>query len=97
MRANDDQEESEALIGQTNPIAAGADFVLKIDGISGESSDETISNGIDVQSFSWGVSQALRPCSGCGAGKVSLQDFHFVMDSSTATPHSFCRPSRSVS
>ena len=56
------------------------DFLLEIDGIPGESSDSKHKNTIEVDSFSWGVSNAGTYASGGGggAGKASFQDMHFT-------------------
>jgi type VI secretion system secreted protein Hcp len=64
---------------------------LKIDGILGESQDDRHKGEIDVLSFSWGESQAGQAAhgGGGGAGKVSMQDFHFTMRSSKASPKLF--------
>jgi type VI secretion system secreted protein Hcp len=66
---------------------AAVDFFLKFDGIKGESADSKHKDEIDVESWSWGEthSGADRP-GGARAGKVSMQDFHFVMRQNTATP-----------
>ena len=57
------------------------DAFLKIDGIEGESADHKHKNEIDIHSFSWGESNGGTFASGGGggAGKVSMQDFHFTM------------------
>ena len=58
------------------------DAFLKIDGIEGESADDKHKNEIDIHSFSWGESNGGTFASGGGggAGKVSMQDFHFTMN-----------------
>lgn len=82
-----DHKGGDALLSQTKSSPGAADYSLTIDGIQGESADASNPNSIDVQSFSWGVSQTSASSgSGGGTGKVSLQDIHFVMDSSSATP-----------
>jgi type VI secretion system secreted protein Hcp len=60
---------------------AAVDYFLKFDGIKGESVDAKHKDEIDVESWSWGETNASTPSSGggAGAGKVSMQDFHFVM------------------
>ena len=65
------------------------DFFLKIDGIEGESKDSKHKNEIDILSWSWGCSQSggMAYGGGGGAGKVSMQDFHFTMRCNKATPH----------
>lgn len=65
------------------------DYFLKIDGIEGESTDSKHKNEIQVESFSWGESQPKGAGSaggGMGAGKVQMQDFHFVMKVNKASP-----------
>ena len=67
------------------------DMFLKLDGIKGESRDAKHKDEIDIESFSWGESQFASAGSsgGGGAGKVSMQDFHFVMRISKASPQLF--------
>ena len=67
---------------------AVVDYFLKIDGIDGESSDAKHKGEIDLQSFSWGATNSGTHAhgGGGGAGKVSMQDFHFVMHTNKATP-----------
>jgi type VI secretion system secreted protein Hcp len=64
------------------------DYFLKIDGIDGESKDSVHKNEIDLMSWSWGASQTGSSAAGGGsaAGKVSMQDFHFVMKVNKSTP-----------
>ena len=67
---------------------AVVDYFLKIDGIPGESADAKHKGEIDVESWSWGESQGgtMAFGGGGGAGKVQMQDFHFVMKVNKATP-----------
>lgn len=67
---------------------AAVDYFLKIEGIPGESQDSKHKGEIDIESFSWGASQsgAHAAGGGGGAGKVSFQDFHFVMKINKASP-----------
>lgn|SRR5262245_7974652 len=67
---------------------AAVDYFLKLDKIEGESTDGKHKNEIDVESWSWGESQAGTFASGGGggAGKVAMQDFHFVMKVNKASP-----------
>ena len=67
---------------------AAVDYFLKIDGIAGESQDSKHKGEIDLESFSWGATQsgAHAAGGGGGAGKVSFQDFHFVMKINKASP-----------
>jgi type VI secretion system secreted protein Hcp len=66
---------------------AAVDFFLKFDGIKGESADAKHKDEIDIESWSWGEthSGAARP-GGARAGKVAMQDFHFVMRLNSASP-----------
>lgn len=67
------------------------DYFLKIDGIQGESPDSKHKDEIQLQSFSWGETQAGTALAGggMGAGKVQMQDFHFVMNVNKASPKLF--------
>ena len=67
---------------------AAADYYLKLDGIDGESQDSKHKGEIDIESFSWGVTQAgdASTRGGGGAGKASYQDIHFVTKISKASP-----------
>ncbi len=60
---------------------AAVDYFLKFDGIKGESTDVKHKDEIDIESWSWGETHAGAGPSGTGggAGKVSMQDFQFVM------------------
>lgn len=64
------------------------DYFLQIAGVEGESTDAKHKGWIDVESWSWGESNASTGGigSGSGAGKVSMQDFHFTMKLNKATP-----------
>jgi len=64
------------------------DYFLKIDGIEGESQDDKHKNEIDVESWSWGETNGGDAAhrGGMGAGKVSMQDFHFTMRVNKASP-----------
>jgi len=67
------------------------DYFLKLDGIDGESTDDKHKGEIDLLSFSWGASNSgtFSTGGGGGAGKVSMQDFHFTMKINKATPKLF--------
>lgn len=67
------------------------DYFLKIDGIPGESTDKAHKAEIDLQSWTWGESNAGKHDSGGGggAGKVAMQDFHFTMKVNKASPKLF--------
>ena len=65
-----------------------SDFLLEIDGIKGESSDSKHKDTIEIDSFSWGVSNGGSAASGGGggAGKASFQDLHFTTKVNKASP-----------
>jgi type VI secretion system secreted protein Hcp len=67
------------------------DYFLKVDGIEGESTDAKHKNEIQLESWSWGESNAGigHAGGGHGAGKVAMQDFHFVMKMNKASPKLF--------
>ena len=67
---------------------AKVDYFLKLDGVDGESGDAKHKGEIELESFSWGESNSggFAHGSGGGAGKVSMQDFHFVMKLNKASP-----------
>lgn len=64
------------------------DIFLKLDGIEGEAQDDKHKNEIEVQSFSWGVSNGgtFAAASGGGSKHANFQDVHFtkLADKSTA-------------
>ena len=70
---------------------AAVDYFLKIDGIQGESTDKVHKGEIQVESFSFGEMQSGSAShgSGGGAGKVQMQDFHFVKKLDKASPSLF--------
>jgi len=63
------------------------DYFLKIQGIQGESKDGKHGKEIDVLSFSWGATQpgTFADSSGGSAGKVSMSDLSFTMQTCKAT------------
>lgn len=67
---------------------AAVDYYLKIKGIDGESKDEKLKDHIELESWSWGETQQGTGGygGGSGAGKVAMQDFHFVMKINKASP-----------
>ena len=66
---------------------AAVDYFIKFDGIKGESIDAKHKDEIDIESWSWGETLAVPSSSGGGggAGKVAMQDFHFVMRQNRAS------------
>ena len=67
---------------------AEVDYFLKIKDIEGEAEDDKHGKEIQIESWSWGESNAGSHAggSGGGSGKVSMQDFHFVMTVNKASP-----------
>ncbi len=67
-----------------------SDFYMKIDDIKGESTDVKHKDWIELDSFSWGMSNSSLAGSGSGTGmgtgKVSMQDMHFSMKMNKASP-----------
>lgn len=64
------------------------DYFLKITDVKGESKDHKNKEQIEIESFSWGAHQLGTSShgGGAGAGKVSMQDFNFVMRTNSASP-----------
>ena len=68
-------------------MTVASDYFLEIDGIKGESRDEKHKGQIDIDSFSWGVSQpGLTRGGGGGAGKATFQDIHFTKSVDSSSP-----------
>ena len=84
-----------ALIAPTAALlASNADAALfiKFDGIDGEASAaKGHEKWIELQSWSWGATQTGSASTGGGAGKVSMQDFHFVHYIDKSSPLLFLR------
>jgi type VI secretion system secreted protein Hcp len=70
---------------------AAVDYFLKIKGIDGEAEDAKHKNEIELESWSFGESNSGTHAGGTGggAGKVQMQDFHFVMKVNKASPKLF--------
>jgi len=66
-----------------------SDFLLELDGIKGESNDSKHKGLIEIESFSWGVSNSGSHAAGGGggAGKASFQDLHFTTKVNKASPN----------
>jgi type VI secretion system secreted protein Hcp len=67
---------------------AAADYFLKIEGVDGESTDAKHKGQIEIDSFSWGVSNSGSMASGGGggAGKATFQDLHFTKKVDKSSP-----------
>ena len=65
-----------------------SDFLLKIDGVPGESNQDKHKGEIEVGSFSWGAAQqgSMSAGGGGGAGKASMHDLSFSAPVSKASP-----------
>ena len=70
---------------------ASADFYLKIDTIEGESEAVGFEKQMQIQSWSFGAnnSGSAKLGTGMGTGKVSMQDFHFVIENGKASVQLF--------
>jgi type VI secretion system secreted protein Hcp len=70
---------------------AAVDYFLKIDGIKGESQDDKHKDEIQIESWSFGLSQtgSFGAGGGGGAGKASFQDVHFTSKLNAASPKLF--------
>ena len=68
-----------------------SDFFLKLEGIDGESTDDKHKGELDIESFSWGVTQLGTGGygGGGGAGKASFQDMHFTTKVGKGSPKLF--------
>jgi type VI secretion system secreted protein Hcp len=65
------------------------DVFVKIDGIDGESKDKKHPKEIQIESFSWGVTQKGTKAigGGGGAGKANFGDFNFTHTVDAASPN----------
>lgn len=70
---------------------AAVDYFLKLDGIDGETKQKGHEKEIELESWSFGETNSgtFSAGGGGGAGKVSMQDFHFVMHVNKASPKLF--------
>ena len=65
-----------------------SDYLLKLEGIKGESLDAKHRDEIEIESFSWGATQPDGFASGGGGpGKASFQDIHFTTRVNVASPN----------
>ena len=66
---------------------ASADYLLKIEGITGESVTEGFTEQMQLQSWSWGTtnSGSAAQGQGMGVGKATPSDFHFVIQNGQAS------------
>jgi hypothetical protein len=59
--------------------AAQVDYYLKVDTIDGDVTGAAFAQGLDLLSWGEEADRTSAHGSGGGAGKVQMQDFHFVM------------------
>src|SRR5215204_802932 len=81
------------------PFKTPAPIYMKIDGVDGEVQDETHPSSIQIESFSWGMTNpSTTTGGGAGTGKVVLQDFHFVklFDKSSPQLMTYCATGRHI-
>jgi type VI secretion system secreted protein Hcp len=66
---------------------ASSDFLLKIEGIEGEAEAVGFEKQMQIESWSFGAtnSGSAGLGTGLGSGKVSMQDFHFVIQNGKAS------------
>ena len=71
--------------------AAAVDYFLKLEGIDGESTSETHKDWIEIDSYSWGMSNSgsMAAGGGGGAGKVSFSSLRLMTPISKASPKLF--------
>lgn len=91
MKPNPAFSKTLALVAPVTILTAthafgATDYYLKIGDIKGESTSEKHKDWIDIESFSWGVTNTNVVTGGGGSGKVSFQDFHFSMKVDKASP-----------
>jgi type VI secretion system secreted protein Hcp len=69
-----------SLLMAAAPVLAASDYLLQLDGVKGEGKDTAAAQTIEVESFSWGASNAGSAAtgSGAGAGKVNVQDLSYT-------------------
>jgi type VI secretion system secreted protein Hcp len=67
------------------------DYFLKIDGIDGESQDAQYKDHIQLETWSFGVTQTGTSGhgGGMGGGKANFNDFHFTMKVNQASAKAF--------
>lgn len=70
---------------------ASADYYLKIDTIEGESDAVGFEKQMQIESWSFGANNSGSAAigTGLGTGKVSMQDFHFVIQNGKASVQLF--------
>ena len=80
---------------------AHADYFLKIDGVQGESTAKGEEGAIELDAFSWGLSNRVAATGGAGgarAGRAQFTGFTFGAVSTKASPQlmSFCASGKHI-
>ena len=76
-----------ALLLAAWPLQAASDYLLVLDGVPGESVDAKYPGSIEIESFSFGVSNAGTIVGGGGgAGKANFSDVSFTKRLDKASP-----------
>ncbi|MCO6465937.1 MAG: type VI secretion system tube protein Hcp [Bradyrhizobiaceae bacterium] len=78
-------------VGLCSTSAFATDFFLKIDGVDGESSDQEHKGWIEVQSWSWGVSNTSTPQTGLPTGKRQHKPMTIVKQLDKSSPQLYLR------
>ncbi|GEM_PF-459169 len=81
-----------AVVSDAPSQATAVDYFLKIEGVDGESTDQTHDKWIAIDSFQWGGSASSTTtgaAAGGGRGKVSIGDLNVVTQISKASPKLF--------
>lgn len=87
--AGNDLQLASAMADLQQAVAKSGGNFLKIDGIPGDATDKAHAGEIQIDSFSWGVTNSGSTHvggGGGGAGKAQFQDFHFSTATSKASP-----------
>lgn len=79
---------AETLPSSPAPVAgaAQADYFLKLEGVEGEADDKQHKGEIEIQSFSWGVSQKRDASSGQATGKALFDGIKFKKQLDKSSP-----------
>lgn len=89
---NKNQMNLQDFLAVQQASAAQSDYFLKLEGIDGESTDDKHSGAIEIQSFSWGVSQSgsyHRFSGSAASGKVTMSDITIMKSVDKSSPKLF--------
>ena len=88
METLDVDDSAQEGAGERKEVAVASDYLLKLEGIKGDSLDAKHRDEIEIESFSWGATQPDGFASGGGGpGKASFQDIHFTTRVNVASPN----------